>query len=34
MSAFEDIDATLGDRSVRALRRELLAIVGASLDPA
>lgn len=34
MRAFEDIDAALGDRSVRALRRELLAIVGASLDPA
>lgn len=33
MRAFEEIDEALGDRSVRALRRELLAVVGTSLDP-
>lgn len=33
MSAFEEIDEALGDRSVQTLRRELLAIVGTSLDP-
>lgn len=32
--AFEEIDSALGVRSVQALRRELLAIVGTSLDSA
>jgi hypothetical protein len=32
MRAFEEIDAALGDRSLRALRRGLLAILDTSFD--
>ncbi len=32
MRAFEEMDAALGDRSVRALRRGLLAILDTSFD--
>lgn len=33
MRAFEEMDSALGDRSLRALRRALLAILGTSFTP-